>query len=188
MARLELSMTDLVPAGRDSSPCGEKEYPYRAGPEAVQLRSLLGGRRAGAREEGGRTPREKYVDRAWNEVAGSSAVAELPWPRAIPEPGPSLIHPKPLAVDLYADCGHPLIVTGDGMLACRMGCEEPDPRPQAVGRVGQSFVVVDYAGPWVVEQRWWADYQRRAYLRVVGFESACCSMWRRGSGKEGRYV
>ena len=192
VARLELSMTDLVPAGARQQPLwgGKSIHTEQAQRAAVRLQSLLGEDAVRVPEKkGGRTPREKYVDRAWNEVAGSSAVAELPWPGAIPEPGPSLIHPKPLAVDLYADCGHPLIVTGDGMLACRMGCEEPDPRPQAVSRVGQSFVVVDYAGPWVVEQRWWADYQRRAYLQVVGFESALLLYVEKGQWQEeGRYV
>ncbi|MFT3942710.1 MAG: DNA polymerase Y family protein [Ancrocorticia sp.] len=192
VARLELSMTDLVAAGARQQPLwgGKTIHTEQAQRAAVRLQSLLGEDAVRVPEKkGGRTPREKYVDRAWNEAEGSSAAAELPWPGAIPEPGPSLIHPKPVAVDVYADCGHPLIVTGDGMLACRMGCKESEPRPQAVGRLGRSFVVVDYAGPWVVEQRWWADYQRRAYLQVVGFESALllyveAGQWR----EEGRYV
>ncbi len=196
VTRLELSMTDLVAAGARQQPLwgGKSIHAEQAQRAAVRLQSLLGEDAVRVPEKkGGRTPREKYVDRAWNEAEGSSADAELPWPGAIPEPGPSLIHPKPLVVDLYADCGHPLIVTGDGILACRMRCGEPEPRPRVVrsvvNKVAREFVVVDYAGPWVVEQRWWADYQRRAYLQIAGFESALLLYMEKGQWQEeGRYV
>lgn len=190
VARLELSMTDLLPAGARQQPLwgGKSIHTVQAQRAAVRLQSLLGEDAVRVPEKkGGRTPCEKYVDRAWNEAKGSSASAELPWPGAIPEPGPSLIHPEPPAVDVYADCGHPLIVTGEGILACGMGCE--DPQPQAVNRVGEAFVVVDYAGPWVVEQRWWADPQRRAYLQVAGFDTALLLYIEKGQWREeGRYV
>ena len=190
VARLELSMTELLPAGARQQPLwgGKSIHTVQAQRAAVRLQSLLGEDAVRVPEKkGGRTPREKYVDRAWNEAKGSSAAAELPWPGSLPEPGPSLIHPEPPAVDVYADCGHPLVVTGEGILACGMGCE--DPRPHAVNRVGRAFVVVDYAGPWVVEQRWWADYQRRAYLQVAGCDTALLLYVEKGQWREeGRYV
>ncbi|MDY5131834.1 hypothetical protein R6G99_10185, partial [Actinotignum timonense] len=38
---------------------------------------------------------------------------------------------------------------------------------RALFGVEGSLTVVDYAGPWVSEQRWWAHPTRRAYIQAV---------------------
>lgn len=84
-------MTDLVPAGRDSSLAGEEKsnHATERALEGCRAAAKPAGRDAvRVPEKGGRTPRV-YVNRAWNEVGSSGR--GLPWPKAIPEPGPSLI-------------------------------------------------------------------------------------------------
>ncbi len=173
VARLELAMTDLLLAGRRQQPLwgGKGVHEEQAGRAAVRLQSLLGEELVRVPQKmGGRVPSERFTDRAWNEAKGSSAAAELPWPGSIPEPAPSIVHPLAVPVKVCADCGHPLCVTGEGILACVEDCE--DPRPRTVQGQGRVLTIVEFAGPWVIDQRWWADHQRRAYLQVVGVGSA----------------
>ncbi|MFT0848630.1 DNA polymerase Y family protein [Actinomycetaceae bacterium L2_0104] len=190
VARLELAMTDLLPAGRRQQPLwgGKGVHEEQSGRSAVRLQSLLGEESVRVPQKiGGRVPSERFGDRAWNEAKGSSAAAELPWPGSIPDPAPSIVHPTPLPVEVYADCGHPLRVSGEGVLACAGGCE--DPEPAVVQETNCTFPVTDFSGPWVMEQRWWADCQRRAYLQVVGSDSALLVYIEGGQWQEeGRYA
>ncbi len=190
VARLELAMTELLLGGQRQQPLwgGKGVHEEQATRAAVRLQSLLGEELVRVPQKmGARVPSERFGDRAWNEAKGSSAAAELPWPGSIPEPAPSIVHPQALPVKVHSTCGHPLQVAGEGVLACGEGCE--DPRPNTVQEAGQLFTVTEFAGPWVIDQRWWADHQRRAYLQVVGFDSALLlyiedGQWR----EEGRYA
>ena len=92
--------------------------------------------------------------------------AELPWPGALPEPSPSLLHTEALKVDLLGTCGHHLAVSGEGVLECSAGCTDWH-LSILRGPYGDTAIGT-FAGPWIIEQRWWDRPVRRAYLQVVG--------------------
>jgi len=229
ICRLELHMADMLPAGYRPQPLwgGRSAGDELAARTAVRMQALVGeGGVRVAYNVGGRLPADRYEERPWGEAFPSSGKGkEFPWPGGIPDPPPALLHPTPIAIDITDECGHPLHVSGLGVLTCGRGC--PDPRPfqltrcranasrpanashrtsvsrganaspvadkssrtsrageqvmrEARAASGQKEVggqqaphsqwrILDFAGPWVIEQHWWDPHsaQRRAWLQIA---------------------
>ena len=89
--------------------------------------------------------------------AKSSRGADAPWPGRLPPPMPAVVlaEPEPLAV---TDCeGAPVSVSGRG--------EASAPPQQLTDSKGRSRAVVDWAGPWPLDERWWHPRSRRRQAR-----------------------
>ena len=178
--RLELLMSDLQVSGQrpDTLWGGRTVGDEQASRSAARMQALLGEESVHLAEKmGGRTPREEFAERSWSEAPSRATAASLPWPGAVPHPAPTIVFPDPHHIDLVGYCGHSLIVTGDGMLACSDGCTG-EIRPARMLEEHVSQPIIDFAGPWIIEQRWWDPRRsRRAYLQTVS-ESVAALIYR----------
>lgn len=134
------------------------------GPDSVTVPEYRGGISPG---EQLRMVPAAVVDLAEERPATSQEWLTEPWPGQIPAPSPARIHPDPIPVGLLDEQGDPIGVSGRGELSetprvlQRHGTSgRGQPRPRRV---------VQWAGPWTAEQRWWDPLtrRRRARLQVV---------------------
>jgi protein ImuB len=109
------------------------------GPDAV-LVGVLGG---------GRDVRDRVKFVSWGEQRRPALAPDQPWPGRIPAPSPSLIPESPWSVTVLDARGQPVEITE------RHGLTAAPHRIVAAGR--QPRTVRGWAGPWPVEERWWAE-------------------------------
>ena len=185
--RLENVPTAAAPEALWGGRCADDE---RASGAVARIQAVLGEESVRVPHQvGGRTMEERCAEIAWGEHRSElEGRAALPWPGAIPEPGPTRVHTNPVDIELEGRCGHQLTVTGEAELACAAGGEDPEPGKL---RSSESTAAIhNYAGPWPIDQRWWNDSlrSRRAYLQIVLDRSAVL-VYREGSAwhEEGRY-
>jgi protein ImuB len=115
--------------------------------------------------QGGRLPAERYrlVPATSIEIDDASARLDRgdgPWPGSLPAPSPAQVLPEPVTIEILADDGSPVTVTGRGEVSA-------SPSVLVIG--GRRQQVVAWAGPWPVEQRWWSAErsQRVARFQLV---------------------
>jgi len=113
------------------------------GPEAVST----------AVPAGGRDPRDRIRLVPWGDERISDE--ERPWPGGLPAPSPATVPPTPLPVEVYDADGAPVGVTARLDLTgvpARLGAD----------------VIAGWAGPWPVDERWWApaEASRRVRFQV----------------------
>ena len=84
-----------------------------------------------------------------------------PWPGRLPTPSPARVHLTPVPAEVVDDAGRPLQVSGRGVLSA------PPARLSLDG--GPWSEVVAWAGPWLLDERWWdaARHRRRARVQLV---------------------
>lgn len=175
LVRLALVPDEVVPArGRQLGFWGgETAADERAGRALARVQALLGPEAVCVPEwHGGRGPGEQFrlVPVAGVELVGRDVSAALraasdgmrtagrdglpPWPGALPAPAPAVVHPDARPATVTDACGQPVSVTGRGLVSAA-------PAVLTVGRAPP--VTIDaWAGPWLVEERWWdADAERR---------------------------
>ncbi|MEU4334122.1 DNA polymerase Y family protein [Micromonospora lupini] len=119
---------------------------------------LAGGGRAGGGRAGG--------DRAGGGRAGGAGRPAdrgggiPPWPGRLPPPAPAVVLPSPLAATVHDAAGEPV------MISARLAVSAV-PARLVVG-TGQPAEIVGWAGPWPVDERWWApaEARRRARFQV----------------------
>jgi protein ImuB len=74
----------------------------------------------------------------------------------LPPPSPAEVHPEPVAAEVRDARGQPVSVSGRGMAS----------GAPAVLRVdGVETPIVAWAGPWVVDERWWDTARHRRLAR-----------------------
>ncbi len=80
-----------------------------------------------------------------------------PWPGRLPTPSPATVLAAPVGATVVDQVGSPVTVSGRGAVA----------RPPATLSVegGRPRAVVAWAGPWLVEERWWDPLERRRRAR-----------------------
>ncbi|SCG41624.1 protein ImuB [Micromonospora echinaurantiaca] len=90
----------------------------------------------------------------------SAGRVEPPWPGQLPPPAPAVVLPQPLAATVHDDAGEPVVVSARLQLNAA-------PARLTVG-TGQPAEIVGWAGPWPVDERWWApaEARRRARFQV----------------------
>ena len=186
ISRLSLTMGELQKAGMRPEPLwgGRTAGDELAARAAVRIQSLLGEAAVvRAAEVGGRSPAEAVALRAWGEADPQSR-KDQPWPGRIPDPAPARIGREAREADIRCGCGRRLGVGADGELLCSAGCREPSPA-SADGRAVQAW-----AGPWIIEERWWeAEQRRRAYLQVETEAGAFLMFIEKGTWhEEGAYA
>jgi protein ImuB len=81
---------------------------------------------------------------------GRPAVREPPpsWPGRLPPPSPATVPPQPLPAELTATDGSPVLLRAPDLLSA--------PPAHVVVDGGEPRRVSGWAGPWPVQQRWWA--------------------------------
>ena len=84
-----------------------------------------------------------------------------PWPGRLPEPAPALVLPQPLAAVVLDATGTPVGVSARLELT-------GDPA-SCFGERRAAVEIAGWAGPWPVEERWWApdETRRRARFQVA---------------------
>ncbi|MEU5782158.1 DNA polymerase Y family protein [Micromonospora lupini] len=83
-----------------------------------------------------------------------------PWPGRLPPPAPAVVLPSPLAATVHDAAGEPVVISA------RLAVSAV-PARLVVG-TGQPAEIVGWAGPWPVDERWWApaEARRRARFQV----------------------
>ncbi len=111
---------------------------------------------------GGRLPGDAF---AWvpavtadlAEPAQRLTAPDGPWPGSMPSPSPAVVHAQPMAIEVLDSQGHPVRVTGRGAVSAA---------PATVRVAGRGAeLVVAWAGPWPLEERWWDSTRARRSAR-----------------------
>ncbi len=107
--------------------------------------------------QGGRTPAERVRYIAWGDAREPERDPALPWPGKLPDPLPTTVFSRPVAIEL-GGAGGPVRMTGRG------GLTHP---PETVRYNRRTYPVEGWAGPWPIQGRWWEGEVPRVYLQVV---------------------
>ena len=152
-----LARTGLQP-GLWGEPGEERERAHRAlgrvqgilGPESV-VTAVLGG---------GRSPDDQVRLVPWGEERIPARPATPPWPGRLPPPAPALVLPDPLPAAVYDAGGAPVSVSARLQVSGA-------PARLVVGSA-TPVEIAGWAGPWPVDERWWApaEARRRARFQV----------------------
>ena len=89
-------------------------------------------------------------------AVGPRRATVAPWPGRVPPPSPVTVVTSPVPAELVDPAGRPSGVDGRGLLDGRA--------VTAVGRGRPVPEVAAWAGPWPLDERWWAARRRRARL------------------------
>ena len=146
----------------------ERERAHRAlsrvqgilGPESV-VTAVLGG---------GRSPADQARLVPWGDERTPSRPAAPPWPGRLPAPAPAVVLPAPLPAAVYDTAGELVGVTARlevSAAPARLAAGTAAPARLAAGTAG-TVEIIGWAGPWPVDERWWApaEARRRARFQV----------------------
>ncbi|PWR10435.1 DNA repair protein [Micromonospora sicca] len=144
----EAVVTAVLGGGRSPAdqtrlvPWGDERLPARPGPPALSDEPATAGA-AG-------------TDRA----AGRGGGGTPPWPGRLPPPAPAVVLPSPLAATVHDAAGEPVVVSARLAVSAA-------PARLTVG-TARPAEIVGWAGPWPVDERWWApaEARRRARFQV----------------------
>ncbi|RKN50804.1 DNA polymerase Y family protein [Micromonospora endolithica] len=111
-------------------------------------------------------PAVAFPDRGRGTRSGRGAVrrtgraVEPPWPGRLPPPSPAVVLPAPLPATVHDATGEPVVVSARLLVSAA-------PARVAVGPA-DALEVTGWAGPWPVDERWWApaEARRRARFQV----------------------
>ncbi|WP_446216074.1 DNA polymerase Y family protein [Micromonospora sp. IBHARD004] len=140
----EAVVTAVLGGGRSPAdqtrlvPWGDERLPARPGPPALPDEPAAAG-----------------ADRAAGRGGGIP-----PWPGRLPPPAPAVVLPSPLAAAVHDAAGEPVVVSARLAVSAA-------PARLTVG-TGRPAEIVGWAGPWPVDERWWApaEARRRARFQV----------------------
>ncbi|MQA24975.1 MAG: DNA polymerase Y family protein [Micromonosporaceae bacterium] len=109
---------------------------------------------------GGRGPAEQVRWVPWGDERRPRRPPEQPWPGKLPAPAPALVCPEPLPAMVYGPDARSVGVNGRHLLTAPLCRVAIDGEP--------AVEVTSWAGPWPVDERWWApaEAQRRARFQV----------------------
>ncbi len=117
---------------------------------------------------GGRSPAERAALVPWGDPREPPPLRppEPPWPGSIPKPAPATVHQIAVPADVVDDAGTAITVGGRGL---------PTGAPSRLSIAGGAWTAVTaWAGPWLLDERWWdgASHRRRARWQVVTADGA----------------
>ncbi|MGC9667318.1 DNA polymerase Y family protein [Planosporangium sp. 12N6] len=150
-AGLQLGLWGEAGAERDRAHRALTRVQGLLGPEAVVTAELGGGRSA--------ADRVRLVP--WGDERVAPGTGEQPWPGRLPPPAPATVLPEPVPVSVTTADGAPVGVTG------RLAVTG-EPALVAVGKA-RPVEVWGWAGPWPVDERWWApdEADRRVRFQML---------------------
>lgn len=163
----------LAASGRQLGFWGEEtEADARAARALARLASMLGHdavlvpERAGGRGPGDAVRLVPAVgvdlrERELTPGAGGRGAPTAPWPGRVPAPAPAVVHDPPSPAQVTAADGTEVTVSGRGLL---------DAVPAQVVLDGVPVALAGWAGPWMIDERWWDPTTRRraARLQLLG--------------------
>ncbi|HEX9530096.1 MAG TPA: hypothetical protein VF954_03090 [Acidimicrobiales bacterium] len=160
ITRLVLAADEVIPAGGRQLGLwgGASDTDRRAARGLDRLRGMLGPESVfTATLTGGRGPADRVVLVPWGEPSPAPGSAALPWPGHHPWPAPALVHPSPIPVEVSGADGRGVTVSARGRLSAT---------PARMSVAGDPWVaVIDWAGPWTSDERWWDLRARRHRAR-----------------------
>ena len=81
-----------------------------------------------------------------------------PWPGQVPAPAPAVVYAEPLPVEVVDAAGASVAVDGRGLLGSL---------PSRVRVRGRAWsAITAWAGPWLVDERWWDPAAHRRLVRL----------------------
>lgn len=161
LVHILLNALDLAPAGvAQGRLWGEiSEKDRHAQRSLTRVQHLLGA--AGVFRpvvEGGRDPQEQVRMVAWGDELVALRDPNLPWPGRLPDPAPSLVYRKPIAVEVTDVGGRHIEISQRGELTST---------PHWLISATQRNQITGWAGPWQLAQRWWEGQPMRARFQLL---------------------
>ena len=134
---------------------GETEAGQRAARALARIQGLLGPEAVHTpRLRGGRDP----ADRVTLSPSAAPTPDAVPWPGQVPAPAPAVVYAEPLPAEVVDAAGDPVVVDGRGLLGAF---------PSRVRVQGRAWsAVTAWAGPWLVDERWWDPAAHRRLVRL----------------------
>ncbi len=174
VSRLVLAPDEVMPArGRQRGFWGgETEADERAGRALARVQAMVGlaavtvGERRGGRGPADIVVRVPFVGVETEGRSGRHkgvAVSDAPWPGRLPSPMPALVPTEPVHLEVLDRDHERVWVSGRGFLSA-------EPYVVTFHDDDRSHVtVVDWAGPWPSDERWWdrETHRRRARLQLT---------------------
>ncbi|WBB75302.1 DNA polymerase Y family protein [Micromonospora sp. WMMD1128] len=160
----EAVVTAVLGGGRSPAdqvrlvPWGDERVPARPGPPPLPALPPPGVTPpvppVGSADSGG------MAVRAGRRAGRVRVVPEPPWPGRIPPPAPAVVLPVPLPAEVHDSAGEPVVVSARLAVSAA-------PARLTVG-TGRPAEIAGWAGPWPVDERWWApaEARRRARFQV----------------------
>ncbi|HWL37279.1 MAG TPA: DNA polymerase Y family protein [Frankiaceae bacterium] len=138
---------------------GPSDADERAGAVLARLQGLLGFEAVAlAVPSGGRAPRDMVRLVPWGEPRGKPYDGTPPYPGRLPAPSPSLVFEDGVPAKVFDRSGKDVTVDDRGALSA--------PPARLLVHKHREAGVVDWAGPWPVDERWWDADTARACARV----------------------
>ncbi|HEU0239282.1 MAG TPA: DNA polymerase Y family protein [Micromonosporaceae bacterium] len=169
-AGLQLGLWGDAGAERDRAHRAMARVQGLLGPEAV-VTAVRGG---------GRDPGDEITYAPWGDERVPVRPADQPWPGRLPAPAPATVLVEPLPVDVRDAAGGRVEVTrrlavtappARLVLAAHRSARTPVVATPTTTQASRESIVeiVDWAGPWPVDERWWApeEASRRTRFQVV---------------------
>src|SRR6266536_1056734 len=161
--RLRLIPDQLVrDEGRQLALWGDAVISDRVARAATRAQAMLG-HAAVMRPvlAGGRDPGEQVTLIPFGDSGNPLLPAARPWPGRIPAPAPATVYQVPVHARVTDDSGAAVTVTGRAVISA------PAARFSVDG--GPWLTIIAWAGPWPVNERWWAaaSARRRARFQLV---------------------
>ncbi len=123
------------------------------------------------------TPSRSTPSRSTSRLPAGLA-ADGPWPGQLPSPSPAVVHPEPIPIVVLDGAGATVTVSGRGVVSAppvtimpaRSARSAMPPRSAMPARsvgsmVAAADVITAWAGPWVVDERWWDAARHRRVAR-----------------------
>jgi protein ImuB len=141
----------------------------RAGWAFARVQGLLGPESVLAPvRSGGRSAIDRVALVPWGDERVSSRSPADPWPGSLPAPSPTRVisarfNTEPDEIAVLDETGQPVQLTGRGMLtgspAWLVHCKDQS-------HDGRHQRVESWAGPWLLDERWWSSDRSPANARV----------------------
>ncbi len=150
---LTLQPVEAVDAGRVQYGLwgSDGEDDHRAGWAFARVQGLLGPESVLSPVlSGGRSPADRITFVSWGDERNPARDPSAPWPGALPAPSPTRLTDPQVAdqhIELVDTVGLPVSVTARGVLS-------------SLPALLDDRLVIGWAGPWLVDERWWESHVR----------------------------
>jgi protein ImuB len=140
----------------------------RAGWAFARVQGLLGPESVLAPvRAGGRSAVDRVTLVPWGDEKVSSRSPADPWPGSIPAPSPSRVGvpdiDATIRITVLDEAGEPVLLTSRGLLT---GSPAWLMQGNSNGPEGKQQRIDAWAGPWLLDERWWATDRRPTCARV----------------------
>jgi protein ImuB len=174
-----VTLTPGTESGGAADPVGPQVTPGPGSQGPARGTGPAIGRARGARAEAGELPaRSDPVPTARSRLAPSPPIASpadppavrvptrgagrlpgaVPWPGQVPAPAPAIVYAEPVPAEVVDATGATVAVDGRGLLGSF------PTRVRVRGRDWSSITA--WAGPWLVDERWWDPAAHRRLVRL----------------------